>query len=122
MWTPDCEGRRNAKHKEIDMIFASIRLGVEFDGKHWHSDEIVSADWNGYYKTAEEYREAKRKAAVDVGLRLVFILESKCQEDPAECLDMLDEVICHCKDESSSTWTRREITHPDRDARKKRGQ
>lgn len=121
LWTPDCEGRKNGKHKEIDMIFASIRLGVEFDGKHWHSDEAVSADWNGYYKTAEEYREAKRKAALDVGLRLVFILESDWQEDPVECLDRLDEIIYHRKNEVNSAWTRSEITHPDREARKKRG-
>lgn len=109
LWTPDCFDRKNSKHKEIDMVFSSIRLGVEFDGNYWHSDDSVISGFNGYYKTAGEYREAKRKAAKDIGLQLVFVLEADWQRDPSGCLDKLDVIIRDCEAEDGTAWTRDEI-------------
>ena len=55
------------KGKEIDVLLPELRIGIEYCGTYWHSEE----------RLGKEYHKNKLKLATDAGIRLIQIFEDE---------------------------------------------
>ena len=60
---------------EIDIYSPKLKLGFEFNGDYWHSDEVINKTSKGKFKTSGEKDKFKYNLAKEKGIDLYFIWE-----------------------------------------------
>ena len=76
--------------KEIDIYLPDIKVGFEFNGIYWHSDEIFQKRG---YKDAEEYHQEKYNLAKEKGIDLYFIKEEDWLNNKEEVKERIKHII-----------------------------
>jgi len=75
---------------EIDIYLPSLRLGIEFNGEHWHSDSMLLGSKG---MTALEYHSEKRQMARAEGIELLFVWENDWVKEQANTLEALGSYL-----------------------------
>lgn len=75
---------------EVDIYLPSLKLAIEFNGDHWHSDKMLLKSKK---MTALEYHTEKRNLAREKGIEILFIWESDWTKKRAIVLDELERFI-----------------------------
>lgn len=57
----------NVKRYQLDIYFPNIKLGIEFDGNYWHSDDMKN----------KHYQVEKREFFKELGIKVIFIREDE---------------------------------------------
>jgi very-short-patch-repair endonuclease len=65
------------KRYELDFYIPELKLGVEFDGKYWHSFEVLSKRKNLTKQQAFTYHEDKDNFFKTLGIRVFHIKEEE---------------------------------------------
>lgn len=73
--------RRMIKPYELDVWIPSLRIGLEFNGYYWHSDEAIMSR---YSKTAREYHQMKVNLARESEISLGFVWQDDWVLRPRE--------------------------------------
>lgn len=60
-------------NRRIDVYIPSLKVGIEFNGDYWHSDTVISHNYN---LTAREFHEKRVKDAKRQGIRLLYVWEN----------------------------------------------
>jgi orotate phosphoribosyltransferase-like protein len=67
--------QRTTKAKEIDIYIPELKLGIEYCGLYWHSENELDEE-----KANENKHYIKMLAANDLGIRLITIFENEWKE------------------------------------------
>lgn len=78
---------------EIDILLPNLKIGIEFNGKHWHSDEQIQKKTKGYFKTSKEFHDYKTNECKKLGITLLHIAEEDYLKDKESVLKELKENI-----------------------------
>lgn len=81
---------KELKTREIDIYLPDIKVGFEFNGIYWHSDEIFQKRG---YKNAEEYHQEKYNLAKEKGIDLYFIKEEDWLDNKEEVKERIKHII-----------------------------
>lgn len=82
---------------EIDMYIPELKIGFEFNGKYWHSDDFLDKRWSDLhkeaYKNAEGYHKYKYEEAKRNGIDLYFIEEEEFNQDKEKIFNKINDII-----------------------------
>lgn len=82
---------------EIDMYIPDLKIGFEFNGKYWHSDDFLYKRWSDLHKeaygNAEGYHKYKYEEAKRNGIDLYFIEEEEFNQDKEKIYNKIDDII-----------------------------
>lgn len=81
--------------KEIDIYIPSHKLGIEYNGDYWHSDEVIFKNLGKTSKTA--HRE-KQELAESKGITLLYVWESDWLAKNNEVKDAIKRAIANISD------------------------
>lgn len=81
------------KYLELDIYLPDISLAIEFNGKYYHSDEMIYNRTYGIFKTANEYHNYKSKKCNDKNIKLIHIDEQEYIKDKYNILNNIKEII-----------------------------
>ena len=79
------------KPYELDIVIPSKKLAIEFNGRYWHSDEMIKKHRG--YKTADEYHQMKIDMCKDKGYKLLHINEQDWIDNKQKELDRIFRLI-----------------------------
>ena len=57
----------NGKRYQLDIYFPNLKLGIEYDGNYWHSDDMKD----------KHYQVEKREFFKELGIKVIFIREDE---------------------------------------------
>lgn len=60
-------------NKRIDVYIPELKIGLEFNGDHWHSDTVIQYN---YGKTAHKFHEERKEELEELGIKLVYVWEN----------------------------------------------
>ena len=72
------------KGKEIDIYIPSLKLGIEFNGLYWHSEQFIKNN---------NYHYEKMKLCEEKGIRLITIFEDEWAERQGQVKNFLKSVL-----------------------------
>lgn len=75
---------------EVDIYLPSLRVAIEFNGEHWHSDDMLLKSKK---MTSLEYHRGKRRMARERGIELLFIWETDWVKSKATLLKELEAYL-----------------------------
>lgn len=75
---------------ELDIFFPDVNVAFEFNGTHWHSDEVLSSR---YGISAREYHRRKFLRAEELGVSLGFVWEKSWLQDSLAVVDLACDAI-----------------------------
>lgn len=78
---------------EIDIYSPKLKLGFEFNGIYWHSDEVINKNSKGKFKTSEEKDNFKYNLAKQKGIDLYFIKEEDWLNNKEEVKERIKHII-----------------------------
>lgn len=70
--------RKILKGLEIDVYIPSIRLGIEYDGTYWHSDEVIQKRKG---MSAADWHRRKDSLALDEGVFILHVPEKEWKQN-----------------------------------------
>lgn len=76
-----------SKSFELDVFVPSLNKGIEFDGKHWHSEEMLAKRLNRWPKDEVKfYHEKKDRFFSDLNISVLHIKELDWKKNSSDCL------------------------------------
>ena len=78
---------------ELDIYLPDINLAIEFNGRYWHSDEIISKRTNNIFKSTKEYHNYKSKKCKEKGIKLIHIDEEDYLKNKSVILNNIKENV-----------------------------
>jgi hypothetical protein len=78
---------------EIDIYSPKLKLGFEFNGDYWHSDEVIFKTSKGKFKTSKEKDKFKYNLAKEKGIDLYFIKEEDWLNNKEEVKERIKHII-----------------------------
>lgn len=81
------------KYLELDIYLPDINLAIEFNGKYWHSDEMIKNRTEHLFKSANEYHNYKTKLCNDKNIKLIHIDEQEYIKNKNAILNNIKENI-----------------------------
>lgn len=76
---------------EIDIYLPEIKLGIEFNGTYWHSDELISS--KTVFNTSEEYKKYKTEKCLEKDIELLHIEEETFTDAKSTVFNFIKEKI-----------------------------
>lgn len=81
------------QYLEVDIYLPDLKLGIEFDGRFYHTDEVISRTRKGF-TSAKEYHDYKDYACMQLGIGLYHIAEQDYMNDKDKVLrDLVDLIL-----------------------------
>lgn len=102
-------------NKRIDVFIKDLKVGLEFNGDYWHSDEVV---FYNYKVSSEEFHKTRADEAKSQGIKLCFIWEEDWNENYEQLEKLMkdrnwdSEILNKYSNEKSFT---REVVTPKRE-------
>lgn len=87
--------REVIKPYEVDIYIPSLKLGVEYNGDYWHSDEVFLKN---FQQTALERHSIKRELAQSQGITLIFVWESDWIKQNIEVKSAINRAVADSTD------------------------
>lgn len=84
---------KELKNYEIDIYSPKLKLGFEFNGMYWHSDEVVCKNSKGKFKTSKEKDNFKYNLAKEKEIDLYFIKEEDWLNNKEEVKERIKHII-----------------------------
>lgn len=84
---------KELKGYEIDIYSPKLKLGFEFNGIYWHSDEVIYKNSKGKFKTSKEKDDFKYNLAKEKGIDLYFIKEEDWLNNKEEVKERIKHII-----------------------------
>lgn len=75
---------------ELDLYLPERRVALEFNGRHWHSEEVIR-ERHGI--SARAYHETKKALCQEQGIQLGFVWEQSWLCNPVAALDAVAELV-----------------------------
>jgi G:T-mismatch repair DNA endonuclease (very short patch repair protein) len=79
------------KPYELDIVIPSKKLAIEFNGRYWHSNEMIKKHRG--YETADEYHQMKTDMCNKKGYKLLHINEQCWIDNKQKELDRIFRLI-----------------------------
>lgn len=101
--------------KRRDVFIKDLKVGLEFNGNYWHSDEVV---FYNYKVSSEEFHKTRADEAASQGIKLCFIWEKDWNENYEQLEKLMknrnwdSEILNKYSNEKSFT---REVVTPKRE-------
>jgi G:T-mismatch repair DNA endonuclease (very short patch repair protein) len=83
-------GRARGGRQEIDVYIPDLKLGIEFNGCYWHSEEMIRKHCQ---TSSVEYHGSKQDSASHEGITLVFVWEDDWRDNRSGIKQALVEFI-----------------------------
>lgn len=84
---------RTNRFMELDIYLPDIKLAIEYNGKYFHTDEMIRARSEGRFNTAKEYHDFKIKMCEKENIHLIHIDENDWLKDSNKILKELEKEI-----------------------------
>ena len=77
---------------ELDIYLPDINLAIEFNGRYWHSDEMIKENKN-WFNSADEYHQYKTRKCKEKDIELIHIDEKDYIKNKNEILNNIKNKI-----------------------------